>query len=121
MVQRLVYFNSRDTLIRIDITQVAYFEGDGNYTYIVTANKLKTCLTMNLSHTETALAAQIGDQAKRFMRIGKRYIVNMDYIYQVDIQKQHLILTDYNRFVYQLPISKDALKSVKELVIKAKI
>ena len=121
MAQKLVYFNSRDTLIRIDISQVAYFEGDGNYTYVVTANKLKSCLTMNLSHTEEALAAQLGEQAKRFMRIGKRFIVNMSYIYQVDIQKQQLTLSDYNRFVYQLPISKEALKTVKELVIKAKI
>jgi DNA-binding LytR/AlgR family response regulator len=121
MAQRLVYFNSRDTLVRIDITQIAYFEGDGNYTYIVTANKMRTCLTMNLSHTESALAAQLGNQAKRFMRIGKRFIVNMDYIYQVDIQKQQLTLSDYNRFMYQLPISKDALKSVKELVIETKI
>ena len=121
MVQKLVYFNSRDTLVRIDISQVAYFEGDGNYTYMVTANKLKSCLTLNLSHTEEALAAQLGEQAKQFMRIGKRFIVNMNYIYQVDIQKQHLVLADYNRFVYQLPISKEALKAVKELVIRAKI
>jgi len=121
MVQKLVYFNSRDTLVRIDISQVAYFEGDGNYTYMVTANKLKSCLTLNLSHTEEALAAQLGEQAKQFMRIGKRFIVNMNYIYQVDIQKQHLVLSDYSRFVYQLPISKEALKAVKELVIRAKI
>ena len=121
MTQRLIYFNSRDTLIRIDISQVAYFEGDGNYTYIVTSNKLKSCLTMNLSHTEEALAVQLGEQAKQFMRIGKRFIINMNYIYQVDIQKQQLTLSDYKRFVYQLPISKDALKAVKELVIKTKI
>ena len=120
-MQKLIYFNSRDTLIRIDITQVAFFEGDGNYTYIVTANKMKTCLTMNLSHTEDALAAQLGDQAKRFMRIGKRFIVNMNYIYQVDIQKQQLTLSDYNRFVFHLPISKEALKAVKELVIQTKM
>lgn len=116
----LVFFNSRDSLIRIDITQVAYFEGDGNYTYLITANKIKTCLTMNLSRTEEALATQLGEKAKIFMRIGKRYIVNMNYIYQVNIQKQQLTLSDYNRFVYQLLISKEALKAVKELVIKTK-
>ena len=121
MIHKLAYFNSRDTLIRIDISQVAYFEGDGNYTYIVTANKLKTCLTMNLSHTEEALAAQLGEQAMQFMRIGKRFIVNMKYIYQVDIQKQQLTLSDYNRFTYQLPISKDALKAVKELVLQSRL
>ena len=57
-------------------------------------NKMKTCLTMNFSHTENALASQLGEQAKQFMRIGKRFIVNMNYIYQVDIQKQKLTLSD---------------------------
>jgi DNA-binding LytR/AlgR family response regulator len=76
---------------------------------------------MNLSHTEEALAAQIGEHAQRFMRIGKRFIVNMEYIYMVDIPKQNLILTDNEHFVYQLPISKDALRNVKELIVKTKI
>jgi DNA-binding LytR/AlgR family response regulator len=121
MTQQRVYFNSRDKLIRLDIQKIVYFEGDGNYTYIVTANKQKVCITLNLAHTEEALAAQLGDNAKQFMRIGKRFIVNMNYIFQVDIQKQVLMLTDYEHFVFQMPISKEALKSVKELVIKSKI
>ena len=121
IMQKLVYFNSRDKLIRLDIQKIVYFEGDGNYTYIVTANKQKVCITMNLSHTEEALAAQLGENAKQFMRIGKRFIVNMNYIYQVDIQKQVLMLSDCEHFLFQMPVSKEALKAVKELVIKAKI
>lgn len=121
MVQRMLYFNSRDKLIRLDVQKIVYFESDGNYTFIVTCNKQKVCLTMNLSHTEEAMALQLGDIAKRFMRIGKRFVVNMDYIYQVDIQKQYLYLSDYEHFNYQLPISKEALKTVKELVIQTKI
>lgn len=76
---------------------------------------------MNLVHTEEALASQIGEHAKRFMRIGKRFIVNMGYIYMVDIQKQTLTLSDNEHFVYQLPVSKEALKNVKELIVKARI
>ena len=121
MAQQLIYFNSRDSLIRVDVSKIVYFEGDGNYTHIVTVNKLKSCLTMNLTHTEAALAAQIGEHAMRFMRIGKRFIVNMGYIYKIDIMKQALILSDNENFVYQLPVSKDALKSVKELIVKARI
>ena len=121
MTQQRVYFNSRDKLIRLDIQKIVYFEGDGNYTYIVTANKQIVCVTMNLSHTEEALASQLGDTARQFMRIGKRFIVNMNYIYQIDIQKQTLMLSDYERFLFQLPVSKEALKAVKDLVIKAKI
>jgi len=121
MTQQKIYFNSRDKLIRIEVQKIVYFEGDGNYTYIVTANKHKVCITLNLTHTEEALAAQLGDNAKQFMRIGKRFIVNMNYIYQVDIQKQILMLSDCDHFLFQIPVSKEALKTVKELVIRTKL
>ena len=120
-MQQRIYFNSRDKLVRLDTQKIVYFEGDGNYTYIVTANKQKVCVTMNLSHTEEALAAQLGNNANHFMRIGKRFIVNMNYIFQIDIQKQMLMLSDCEHFLYQMPVSKEALKTVKELVIQAKI
>lgn len=121
MKQQRVYFNSRDKLIRLDIQKIVFFEGDGNYTNIVTANKQKICLTLNLAHTEETLATQLGEHAKRYMRIGKRYIVNMNYIYQIDIQKQLLMLSDCENFLFQMPVSKEALKKVKELVIRTKI
>lgn len=121
MTMQRVYFNSRDKLIRLDIHKIVYFESDGNYTYIVTANKQKVCVTLNLSHTEEALAKQLGSNANQFMRIGKRFIVNMNFIYQVDILKQVLMLSDYEHFLFQLPVSKEALKAVKDLVIQAKI
>lgn len=121
MTLQRIYFNSRDKLIRLDVEKIVYFEGDGNYTYFVTANKHRVCLSINLIHTEEALASQLGEKAKLFMRIGKRFIVNMSYIYQVDIQKQTLMLSDCERFLFQLPVSKEALKAVKELVIKTKI
>ena len=116
-----IYFNSRDKPIRIELNKIVYFEGDGNYTYMVAINSHKTCLTINLLHTEEALTEQVGLQMKTFMRIGKRFIVNMRYIYQVDLQKQALILSDCQRFFYQLPVSKDALKRVKDLIIETKI
>ncbi len=121
MALERVYFNSRDKLIRLDIQKIVYFESDGNYTYIVTANKQKVCITMNLAHMEMALATQLGDNAKHFMRIGKRFIVNMNYIYQIDVLKQTLLLSDYENFLFQVPVSKEALKTVKDLVIQTRI
>ncbi len=121
MIQKRIYFNSRDRLVRLNIQKIVYFESDGNYTYIITANKQKVCLSINLAHTEDALASQLGENAKRYMRIGKRYIVNMNYIYQIDIQKQLLMLSDCENFLFQMPVSKEALKKVKELVIRTKI
>lgn len=113
---KFILFNSRDSLIRITIAKIAYFESDGNYTYLVSANKLRSCITMNLSHTELALAEQLGDMAHRFVRIGKRYIVNLSYIYQIDVLRQCLTLSDGESFVCQLSVSKEALKTLKALL-----
>ena len=116
-----IFFNSRDELQRIEVSKIVYFEADGNYTTIVMVNKLRASICMNLGEMERTLASQLGSESLRFMRIGKRFIVNMNYIYQVDIQKQVLMLSDCEHFLFQMPVSKEALKAVKELVIKAKI
>lgn len=116
-MQKLIIFNSRDSLVRVAVAKVVYFESDGNYTYLVSANKLRSCLTMNLSHTEQALAEQLGSVAHRFARIGKRYIVNLSYIYQIDVLRQSLTLSDGESFVCQLSVSKEALKAIKNIMI----
>ena len=118
---QLVYFHSRDILIRLSTDKIVFFESDGNYTYIVAANKQKFCIAMNLSSTEKALSKQLSDNAKQFMRIGRRFIVNMKFINLIDIPKQRLLLSDSSLFTFSLPVSKEALKTVKELVIRTKI
>jgi len=117
----LVYFNSRDQLLRIDMQRIVYFEADGNLTNIYTTNKLKSSVNMNLGKMEEFLSTQYGKKAMGiFMRLGKKFIINMDYIYLINVAKQRLVLSDYQNFTFQLPISKEALKKVKELVIESK-
>ena len=48
----LIFFNSRDQLLRIDMAEIVYFDGDGNLTYIVTSNKMKGTVNMNLGKME---------------------------------------------------------------------
>ena len=51
-----------------------------------------------------------------FIRIGKRYIVNADMIVQVNMSSQRLILSDFDHpDHFALPISKDALRAIKQL------
>ncbi len=112
-----LFFNSRDELQRIEVSKIVYFEADGNYTDIVMVNKLRAAVLMNLGEMEKLLAQQLGDNAHRFMRIGKRFIINMQYVYSINVLKQQLILSDYDHFAFQVNISKDALKKMKELML----
>ena len=116
-----IFFNSRDELLRIDVSKIVYFEADGNYTDIVMVNKLRAAVCMNLGEMEKAIAAQIGDEAKTFMRIGKRFIINMRYVYSINVLKQQLVLSDYDHFAFQVNISKDALKKMKDLMLVVKV
>lgn len=116
-MKQLLIFNSRDELLRMDVENIVYFEANGNYTIVMSVNKLKACVGLNLSKTEEALNRQLGEQAQRFMRVGKRFIVNLNFVYSINVAKQHLILSDMRNFAFQLPISKDALRMMKELMI----
>ena len=113
-----IFFNSRDELQRIEVSKIVYFEADGNYTDIVMVNKLRASILMNLGEMEKALAAQLGAEAQMFMRIGKRFIINLHYVYSINVLKQQLILSDYDHFAFQITISKDALKKMKELMLQ---
>jgi len=116
-----IFFNSRDELQRIDVSKIVYFEADGNYTDIVMVNKLKASVCMNLGEMEKAIAEQIGEESRHFMRIGKRFIINMQYVYSINVLKQQLILSDYDHFAFQVNISKEALKKMKELMLVTRV
>ena len=116
-----ILFNSRDELLRLEVGKIVYFEADGNYTHIVSANKLKATIAASLTKTELVLTEQLGADAALFLRVGKRFIVNVRYVYSIDVAHLHLVLSDQERFAYRLPVSKDALRRMKELLVQAKV
>lgn len=112
-----LYFNSRDQLLRIEISRILYFESDGNYTNIVCTGRVKGMLGINLMQTERLLSERLKEKARGFVRIGKRYIVNLHYVYQINTLKQRIVLTDYQTVVAQIEVSKEALKKLKEALV----
>ena len=116
-----LFLNSRDELLRIDISQIVYFEADGNYTNIYLCNKLKGTVCMNLARMQEALTAQLKEKATRFARIGKSYIINLNYVYSIQILKQRLVLSDQSTFAFQVSISKEALKALRDLLLKNRV
>ncbi len=118
MAADYLIFNSRDEILRVKIQNIVYFESDGNYTSMVTMNKLRPTVCMNLAHMEQLLAEQLGERRVMFVRVGRRYIVNMNFLYAITPAKQRLVLSDTLNFAYQLEVSKEALVKMKQLVVK---
>ena len=116
MASSFVYFNSRDELLKVDLKRVVFFEAETNYTKIVLSNGLSNLVLLNLGKMEDLLSVRTKEDSGMFARIGKRYIVNMSYIYRINVLKQELTLSDQRFFSQTLSISKDALKKLKELM-----
>lgn len=114
---KYLHLNSRDEFLRMDIRKIVYFEADGNYTNIVLANKLKGVVCMNLSHMQQVLSERLNEQASIFARVGKKYIINHKYVYQINVLRQKLVLSDGENFDFQLDVSKEALKNLKEIYV----
>ena len=112
-----LFLNSRDEFLRIDISRIAYFEADGNYTNIMMANGLKGIVCMNLAKMKEVLEASLKEKAAIFARIGKKYIINLGFVFKIDVARQNLVLSDGISFAYTLSLSKDALKNLKDLFV----
>lgn len=115
-----LYLNSRDELLRLDVNKIVYFQANGNYTDIVSANKIKHTVCMNLSKTQQIITERMTDINSKFVRIGKSLIVNMRYINQINIPHQKLLLTDAFSFAFKVTVSKEALRKLKDIITQVK-
>ena len=95
----------------------AYFEAEGNYTNFYLSNKLKGAVCMNLAQMQKLINDNLHEAGTVFARVGKRHIVNLDYVYHISVLKQKLVLSDGELFAYPVSISKEALKKLKEMYV----
>lgn len=72
---------------------------------------------MNLAQMQAVLSSSLKDSASMFARVGKRHIINLNYVYLIAILRQKLTLSDGENFEYTIPVSKDALKKLRDLLI----
>ena len=111
-----VFFQSRDELLRIDLSSIVYFEADGNYTRMISRNGLCAMVCMSLGKIEQFLSLRAKSSLDRYARVGKRYIINLENVYQINTLKQELILSDQRSFSYTLNMSKEALRLLKDMI-----
>lgn len=112
-----LYFNTRDELLRVDLKKVVYFKADKNYTDVFFLNGSHLTLPANM----LAIEQMLDDDRMRgktipFVRLGRSLIVNLSMIMHVNVLRQELVLSDMvSPNVFRLPVSREALKKLKEL------
>ena len=112
----VLFFNTRDELIKVKLDKVAYFEADANYCHVFFINGAKATLLTSLVNIEKLISESLIDETANFIRIGKKHIVNSKYIFHINTQRQRLSLTDFaSPSIFDLSISKEALKNLKQL------
>ncbi|MBQ5357808.1 MAG: LytTR family transcriptional regulator [Alistipes sp.] len=105
-------------LVRIAPEHIIYISSDGNYSTLFQTDGETRILSFQLGDIERMIESQLGAEGKVFARIGRSLIINLSYVYYINIPKQKLILSDADRFSHTVTASKEALKQVKEFLEK---
>lgn len=117
-----IYFATRDEFVQVPLREVVFFEAQDNYCNITFRNGLCICVNVSL----TAIEKQVNDRLIKaghrgepmFIRIGRKFMVNVRFIVHIDVLKQTLLLSDCRSAkVHELNVAKEALRNLKNLYI----
>ncbi len=102
--------------MRVPLDCLMYVEADGNYSKIVTKDGRERLVLLQLGLVEDLIADQIDEFEGEIVRLGRKFIVNLNYIHVIDIAKQVLVVSDCAGSYYKLEPSKDALVKLKSYI-----
>lgn len=116
----ILYFNTRDEMLRVDLRKVLYFKADRNYTDVYFVNGVHVTLPTGLMSIEQMLENdKLRGRTMPFVRLGRSLIVNISYILHINVVKQELTLSDMTMPGCQrITVAKEALRKLKELYNK---
>ena len=117
-----IIFNTRDELIKVDIDKMIYAMAEDNYVHLFFRNGQSVMVTTTLQSLEQLILSVIAKNKKGvYTRIGRKYIVNNNYIMQINTLKQQLVLSDMDVIKpITLNVSKEALKVLKSTITENK-
>ena len=102
--------------LRIPQDKLVYISSDGNSSNVVTADNRQRLVAFQLGQIEDMIGEQLGDQGSNFLRIGRKLIINTDYLYSIDITLQQLILSDCAGCYHELTASREVLIKLKAYI-----
>ena len=87
-----IIYKTRDELLKVDLDKLIYAEADSNYVHLHFRNGMSPVVMLSLQQIQDTIQKYgTPDVQGRFIRIGRRFIIDRRYVAQINIPKQHLI------------------------------
>ena len=113
-MDRYLIIKTRDELLRMRISNILYLEADRNYTKLILTEGIHFTFAINIGKIERMLDTQASDSGSQLVRVGKSYIINKNYILQINLPKQKLLLLVPGSKPRELIVPREPLKALKE-------
>ena len=113
-MDRYLIIKTRDELLRMRISNILYLEADRNYTKLLLTEGIQFTFAINIGKIERMLDTQASDSGSQLVRVGKSYIINKNYILQMNLPKQKLLLLVPGSKPRELIVPREPLKALKE-------
>ena len=116
-MKRLLIISNTAELVRLCAEDIVSIEADGNYSTLYVVGEEKRVVLFQLGQLERMMGEQLAEEAEAFIRIGRSLIINRNYIYYINLNRQQLLLRDPNGRRYEtLKVSHESLRKLKELI-----
>ena len=93
-LDKVIVISRGTEMLRVPSRRLVYISADGNYSNVVTQDNRTRIVSFQLGQLEDMIGNQLGDEGANFIRLGRGLIINLDFVYWIDIAKQSLILSD---------------------------
>ncbi len=99
------FIKNKQTLNRVDVSTIRYIHAEGNYCYINMLGDKVVSLKISLRQLIDQLSQE------QFVRVHKSYIINLDYLQQVNI-KERILLVDHT----DIPVGRTYYSELSERI-----
>ena len=112
-MSRFITISKGTEFLRIPADHLVFISADGNYSNVVTRDGKSALVSFQLGQVEDLIADQLGDGGGQFIRLGRGLIINIHFVYRIDIATQQLVLYDCNGCYHEQSASREVLIKLK--------
>ena len=112
-MSKFITISKGTEFLRVPADHLVFISADGNYSNVMTRDGKSALVSFQLGQVEDLIADQLGDGGGQFIRLGRGLIINIHFVYRIDIATQQLVLSDCNGCYHDLSASREVLIKLK--------